>query len=91
MDESDYNRAVRLLIKAPQKVTDRQLAQIRRSSRTGAEVLYQAVREQWRRDLLSRPRGKRYVDGPGSANGYWRETLKRVSDYPEDQISPRFW
>lgn len=91
MNEEEFWAAAHRLVKQPHTVTDRELAQIRRSSRGGAQLLYSAVYEQWRRELLTPPKGERYIDGPSSVNGYWRETKSRISDYPENQISPRVW
>jgi len=91
MNNAQFWSVVERLDKHPETVTDRELAQIRRSNRTGSNLLYSAVYEQWRRELLTPPMGKRYIDGPRSVNGYWRETKKRVSDYPENQISPRLF
>lgn len=91
MTETEY---VALARKAyhPSKLTDRELAQLRRSSRTGAKLLNKIVDEQNRRGLLSRPifsNGRPYK--LGGIKGYWSETVKRIGDYPLAQKSPRLF
>ena len=66
----------------PSSLTDRELAQLRRSSGTGADLLWKVYNEQRRRGLLFTPHRC-------GSDAYPAEKLKRISDYPEDQKSPR--
>lgn len=62
--------------------TDRELAQLRRSSNTGSDLLWRVANEQRRRGLLK-------TSNDLCGMGYPAEIAKRISDYPEDQKSPR--
>lgn len=82
----------------PSKLTDRELAQLRRSNRSGAKLLYRVVCEQARRDLLALPPDSKQLGknlghrwALGNIAGYWPEKCKRISDYPVDRISPRLF
>lgn len=78
------------LVWDPNNLTDRELAQIRRSSLASAKLLNIIVDEQNRRGLLSKPVDVGQ-DSLGSNSGYWPETVKRVGDYPSAQKSPRLF
>lgn len=89
--ENEFYQVAHRMVKQPHTVTDRELAQLRRSSRTGSTLLYEVCSEQWRRGLLVTPKGCSVSDGPSIGMGYWREEKSRISDYPENQISPRLF
>lgn len=61
-------------------LTDRELTILRRSTHLNSENLFKVVQEQWRRGLLKED---------SKVYGYLPEKLKRVSDYPEGQVSMR--
>ncbi len=82
MKEKSYNSICESFQRRPHLVTDRNLAQIRRSSRTGADLLADVVDEQRRRGLLKSPRQDQ--------SGHSPEKLARISDYPENKISVDF-
>lgn len=73
LTEDEHRRLANLTTKNHiHKVSDKQLAQLRRSSRTGANLLRRVVIEQQNRGLLKSP----YV-----GMGYPLEIKRRISDY----------
>lgn len=89
--EDEFYRVAHRMVKQPHTVTDRELTQLRRSSRSSSTLLYEVCYEQWRRGLLVTPKGCSMSDGPCIGMGYWREEKSRVSDYPKNQISSRLF
>ncbi len=64
------------------RMTDKELAQARRSSTTGSKLLYNVVKEQAKRALLVNN------DLKSAENGYPKEIKKRICDYDEsDEVA----
>jgi hypothetical protein len=63
------------------ELSDRELAQLRRSCRTSSDLLNKVVIEQASRGLL-----REDWSPIGFAVGYPPEKLRRISDYPEGQV-----
>jgi hypothetical protein len=76
----------------PSKLTNRELGQLRRSSRVGSNLLYKVVKEQFSRGLLRPPKYSTVANPDactwdeafGDDCGYWPEKAKRLSDYNDD-------
>ena len=58
----------------PSKLTDKELAQVRRSSCTGSNLLCKVIKEQEKRGLLKYPMGR-------GCSGYPPEKKKLIRDY----------
>ncbi len=74
MTEKEFSEYKELCLKSPNQLTDRQLAQLRRSNRTGSTLLAFVVAEQKKRGLLK----ENY-----SGQGYPPEKIKNLYDYRE--------
>jgi hypothetical protein len=91
MTHDEYLKFASVVVRSPMGLTDRELAQIRRTIYCNPEILRRTVAEQGARGLLyANPKRRVNPDRLSYADwsGYLPEKTKRIRDYPVDRISP---